>query len=85
MLFSVKVRMKVIKEFDRVVLTEDLAEYQLVAGDLGVVVMIHGDHAGYELEIFSADGHTLAVVTVKAGQVRPTKRDDVLHVRERSA
>jgi hypothetical protein len=47
--------------------------------------MIHGDHEGYELEIFSADGHTLDVVTVDAEQVRPVNRRDVLHVRERSA
>jgi hypothetical protein len=74
-----------IKEYEQVVLTEDLPEHNLKAGDLGTVVMIHGDHAGYELEIFSADGRTLDVVTVEASQVRPVKRDDVLHVRERSA
>jgi hypothetical protein len=44
--------------------------------------MIHGDHAGYELEIFSADGRTLDVVTVEAHQVRPVSRRDMLHVRE---
>lgn len=74
-----------IKEYEQVVLTEDLPEHDLKAGDLGTVVMIHGDHAGYELEIFSADGRTLDVVTVEASQVRPIKREDVLHVRERSA
>jgi hypothetical protein len=74
-----------IKEFDQVVLTEDLPSAQLKAGDMGTVVMIHGDHAGYELEIFSADGHTLDVVTVKSTQIRPVTRHDVLHVRERSA
>ena len=74
-----------IKEFDQVVIIEDLPKYQLVSGDLGTVVMIHGDHTGYELEIFSADGQTLDVVTVKAAQVRPVNREDVLHVRHRSA
>lgn len=74
-----------IEEFKQVVLTEDLPKYNLKAGDLGTVVMIHGDHAGYELEIFSADGHTLDVVTVDAHQVRPVTSRDVLHVRERSA
>jgi hypothetical protein len=74
-----------IKEYVQVVLTEDVPEHDLKAGDLGTVVMIHGDHAGYELEIFSADGHTQDVVTVDASQVRPVTRDDVLHVRERSA
>ena len=72
-----------IKEHDQIVLIENMP--QLQAGDLGVVVMIHGDHAGYELEIFSADGRTLDVVSVKAVQVRPVSRHDVLHVRERSA
>jgi hypothetical protein len=74
-----------IKEYEQVVLIEDLPEHELKAGDLGTVVMIHGDHAGYELEIFSADGRTLDVVTVEASQVRPVNRYDVLHVRERSA
>jgi hypothetical protein len=71
-----------IKEHDQVVLTEDLPRHQLKAGDLGVVVMIHGNHAGYELEIFSADGQTLDVVTVEAAQVRPVHHRDLLHVRE---
>ena len=74
-----------IKEYEQVVLTADLPEANLKAGDLGTVVMIHGEHAGYELEIFSADGHTLDVVTVEASQVRPVSGRDVLHVRERSA
>ena len=74
-----------IKEYEQVVLTADLPESNLKAGDLGTVVMIHGEHAGYELEIFSADGHTLDVVTVEASQVRPVSGRDVLHVRERSA
>lgn len=74
-----------ISEYNRVVLTVDLPEHQLRAGDVGTVVMIHGDHAGYELEIFSADGHTLDVVTVSASQVRPVSRHDILHVRERTA
>lgn len=70
-----------INEHERVVLTEDLPEHDLKTGDIGVVVMIHGDHIGYELEIFGADGHTIDVVSVYAHQVRPVKRHDVLHVR----
>lgn len=73
-----------IKEHERVVLVVDLPEYNLKAGDVGVVVMIHGEHEGYELEIFSADGHTLDVVTVEAEQVRPVSSRDVLHVRQLS-
>jgi hypothetical protein len=71
-----------IKEFQQVVLTEDLPKSQLKAGDLGIVVMIHGKHLGYELEIFSAEGRTLDVVTVTAEQIRPITTFDLLHVRQ---
>ena len=74
-----------IKEHEQVVLTVDLPEYDLKAGDVGVVVHIYGDGEAYELEIFALDGRTLDVVTVEAAQVRPVSRSDVLHVRERSA
>ena len=71
-----------IKEHDQVVLTGDLPRYQLTAGDLGVIVMIHGDHAGYELEFFTADGQTLDVVTVEAAQVRSVDRHAILHAQQ---
>lgn len=70
-----------IKEHERVVLTVDMPEHHLKAGDIGVVVMIHGDHKAYELELFSADGQTLDVVTVEADQVRAVTRRDMMHVR----
>ena len=70
-----------IKEHERVALTVDLPQYHLLAGDMGVVVMIHGNHEAYELELFSADGQTLDVVTVEATQVRPVTHRDVMHAR----
>ncbi|HVU10461.1 MAG TPA: DUF4926 domain-containing protein [Phototrophicaceae bacterium] len=70
-----------IKEHERVALTADLPQYRLKAGDIGVVVMIHGAHEGYELELFSADGQTLDVVTVDAAQVRPLTHRDMMHAR----
>jgi hypothetical protein len=70
-----------ISEHERVVVMADLPEQGILAGDIGVVVMIHGDHAGYELEFFTADGYTRTVATLLAAQVRPLSRADVLHVR----
>jgi hypothetical protein len=70
-----------IKEHKQAVLTVDLPAHNLKAGDVGVVVHIYQNHAAYELEILSADGHTLDVVTVEANQVRATNSRDVLHVR----
>jgi len=73
-----------INEYERVVLTTDLPQYQLQAGDMGVVVMIHGDHEGYEIEVFGVDGHTLDVITVEAKNVRPVNARDVMHARART-
>jgi hypothetical protein len=64
-----------------VILNEDLPEAHLQAGDVGVVVMIHGDHAGYEVEFFTLTGETLDVVTVDAHQVRQISEREVLHAR----
>ena len=74
-----------IAEHDRAVLTVDLPEHDLKAGDVGTVVHIYSDGEAYEIEFFALDGRTLDIVTVEAAQVRPVSRRDVLHVRELSA
>ena len=72
-----------IKEFERVVLTENLKGTPFVKGDVGTVVMIHENGKGFEVEFFAADGSTLGVETVEAGQVVSAKRvKKVLHVIE---
>ena len=68
-----------VNEHDRVILNEDLPTANLRAGDVGVVVMIHGNHAGYEVEFFTLTGDTLDVVTVDARQIRPISEHEVLH------
>lgn len=70
-----------IPEFERAVLLEDIPEYGFKVGDIGVVVHIHREGAGYELEMMTADGHTLDVITVRADQVRAVTDRDMLHVR----
>jgi hypothetical protein len=69
-----------IKELDRVVLQADLPEHGLKAGDVGTVVLEHGER-GYEIEFLSLTGETLAVVSVLAGQVRPISRREIAHAR----
>jgi hypothetical protein len=73
--------MTMIKEHERVVLTVDFPEYGLRAGNVGVVVMVHGEGEGYEVEVFTPDGKTLDVITVEAGQVRPVAPTEVMHTR----
>jgi len=70
-----------ITEHERAVLTMDLPEYSLQAGDVGVVVHIYKDEEAYEVEFFTLDGETLDVVTVEAEQVRPVSPRDVMHAR----
>ena len=71
-----------IKEHDCVVLTEDPPSENLMAGDIGTTVHIHGEHKGYEVEFMTLAGETLTVVTLLPAQVRPITRRDLAHVRE---
>ena len=71
-----------IKEHDCVVLTTNLPDEGLMAGDIGTVVHIHKDGAGYEVEFMTLTGETVAIVTLLAGQVRPFSRRDLAHTRE---
>lgn len=74
-----------IKEFERVILQIDLPEYGLLAGDIGTVVMIHDDGAGFEVEFITLGGDTVAVPTLLASQVRSIKQREIAHVREIAA
>ncbi len=58
-----------IRELDSVVLTLDLPEHGLARGDIGTVVLLHGEE-GYEVEFVALDGETLAVVSLSTNQVR---------------
>ena len=70
-----------IKELDNVVLNADLPEHGLERGDIGTVVLIHGDGKGYEVEFVSLDGETMAVVSLLPSQVRPIGRREIAHSR----
>lgn len=71
-----------INEHDVVVLTQDLPEDRLKAGDVGTVVHIHRGGAGYTVEFMTLSGRTIAVTTVMASHVRTVTPRDVVHVRE---
>ncbi|MBI2194862.1 MAG: DUF4926 domain-containing protein [Planctomycetes bacterium] len=69
-----------IKELDTVVLTSDLPEHGLKAGDIGTVVLVHAQ-PGYEVEFMTLDGETLAVVSLFSNQVRPVHRREIAQAR----
>jgi len=67
------------ERFSDVILTADLPDDDLKAGDVGTVVERHvvpGMEEGYSIEFFDMSGETVAVVTVPASQLRsPTRAD----------
>ena len=71
-----------LKEHERVVLKTSLPAEGLEAGDVGTVVHVYGDGKAYEVEFVTLDGHTAAVVTLEAVQVRPVRRREMTHARQ---
>jgi len=65
-----------------VVLTQDLTEASLKAGDVGTVVHVHQGGAGYEVEFMTLAGETITVATLLPPQIRAISRRDIAHVRE---
>jgi hypothetical protein len=68
------------EELQTVVLTRDLPEHGLVAGDVGAVVRVHAPDA-YEVEFISGEGRTVAVATLQASDVRQLQEREILHAR----
>jgi len=64
-----------IKEFGKVALNNDIPGTGLHAGTEGVVVMVYGEGAAYEVEFFSPDGRTIAVETIEAGKLHLVDRN----------
>ncbi len=71
-----------IREHERVVLTVAVPTDGLEPGDVGAVVHVYKDGQAYEVEFLTLDGHTAAVVTLEASQVRPVTRREITHARE---
>jgi hypothetical protein len=65
--------------YQDVILTVDLPDHGLCAGDVGTLVERHvvpGRQEGYSVEFFDMTGKTVALVTVPASQLRlPTSTD----------
>lgn len=69
-----------IAEHSTVVLALDLP----AAGDVGAVVLVHDEGRAYEVEFVDGDGSTIALVTLRADEVRPLASGELLHARKRA-
>ncbi|PSL24337.1 DUF4926 domain-containing protein [Dyadobacter jiangsuensis] len=70
------------KELDIIVLTQDLPELELQEGDIGTIVMTHGENAAFEVEFCTLDGETVAIETLLPSQIRAITRGEIAHVRQ---
>lgn len=70
-----------IQEFEQAVLTVDLPDDGLIAGDVGTIVDITTNGKAATLEFFNFAGETVAVVLVSIDQVRPVSANEVMHAR----
>ena len=68
-------------ELETIVLTRGIKKHGLKEGDIGAVVNVYDNGNAAEVEFVTATGRTVALVTLKASDVRSTKSNDVLHVR----
>jgi hypothetical protein len=74
-----------IEEHDCIVLTANLPDEGLEAGDIGTVVHIHKGAAAYEVGFTTLTGKTVAVATVLSSQLRPVSAHNLTHVRQLSS
>ena len=71
-----------INELDLVVLNHDISNKKLKSGDVGTVVHCYDDKIGYEVEFVTAEGKTIAVLTLTLDEIRPFDHAEILHSRE---
>ena len=74
-----------IKELDLVVLMHDMENYGLKSGDVGTVVHHYDDKVGFEIEFVTAEGKTVAVLTLTTKDIRPFENAEILHARDVAA
>ena len=71
--------------YTRVGLATDLPEHRLRRGDVATLVEFHpgrpDQEPGYSLEVFTATGETVTVITVRESQIEPLTSGEVLSVR----
>jgi hypothetical protein len=70
------------QESNMVVLTHDIEEFGLKQGDIGTIVHCYKNNKAFEAEFVTADGRTVALLTLESEEIRSLKNREVLHVRE---
>lgn len=68
---------------ETIIVTVNIPDYQVLAGDIGTVVEIYpAPNLAYEIEFVNPNGTTRALLTLAADQVRRLSAADVLTTRQ---
>lgn len=70
-----------LNELDLVALTCELPKYNLTAGDVGTVVMVHEGGKGFSVEFANFKGATIVIATVRAEDVRALHEREIANAR----
>mgnify|MGYP001559087714 CR=1 FL=1 len=68
-------------ELDTIVLAHDIKEYGLREGDMGAIVNVYNEDETFEVEFVTGEGKTVALLTLTRSDIRPMKKNEILHVR----
>lgn len=73
------------EELDTVVLQKDFEQYGLERGDVGTIVHRSSSTTPetFEIEFVTAEGETVAVLTLGEDEIRPMHSNEILHARTR--
>ena len=66
-----------IQELDVVALQRDIPGTQLRKGDMGTIVLVHGENEAYMVEFLVQTGFTADLEEIKASDVRPLEKGEI--------
>lgn len=69
-------------ELDTVVLTHNIKDKGLKKGDMGAIVQVYNAGKAFEVEFVTADGKTVALLTLKPSDIRRFAKNEIPHARE---
>lgn len=72
-------------ELDTIVLTHDIKNRGLKEGDMGAVVQVYDGGEAFEVEFVTAEGKTVALLTLHPSDIRKVAKNEILHAREINA
>lgn len=59
----------------------DIPDHRMAAGDIGTVMLVHGEGERFEVKFMTLDGKTTAAAIRRADQVRAVQHDEIPHAR----